>query len=331
MGLAVQPDVIQGLASNRTFRGRGLLGRFLYALPKSLVGHREINPDPVPAAIRGEYREKTRALLGTQPATDAEGEPTEHVIGLSAEAYAIWLGFAGWLEPQLGDFGPLAHMSDWAGKLAGAVARIVGLLHLSDLAGLEAPWSIPVPGTTMAQAIEIGRYLIPHARAAFAEMGADPDQSDAKYLLNWIRRNGTDWFKRSDCYEATKGHFRQVEAMEPALELLQKQNYIRRRMSPTRSGPGRPIGLAYNVNPAALLGPGSPPAPTAAISHEPECAACEETEIFGDCAIPRDADPGLSLAENLASFTAPVLPIQAELAIVGQADEGVDEYEEGLI
>ena len=38
LGLVVQPDVIQGLADKPGFRGRGLLGRFLYCLPKSLMG-----------------------------------------------------------------------------------------------------------------------------------------------------------------------------------------------------------------------------------------------------------------------------------------------------
>ncbi len=221
IALAVQPGVVHGLASNASFRNRGLLGRFLYAMPKSLVGHRQLDPPPVPVDIREGYRANVRSMLSLQPATGEDGEPTEHVIGLSTDSYALWLEFAGWLEPQLGDFGPLAHMSDWAGKLAGAVARIVGLLHLADLGGQPAPWSVPVPGATMARAIAIGQYLIPHARAAFAEMGADPEQSDAKYLLQWIRRAGADWFKRSDCYEATKGHFRSVEAMEPALALLQ--------------------------------------------------------------------------------------------------------------
>jgi hypothetical protein len=219
MGLAVQPDVVRGLAANPSFRGRGLLGRFLYAMPRSLVGRRVIDPPPVPAAVRDEYRARLRDLLALPAGTDHGGEPVEHVIGLSAGARSAWLEFAAWIEPELGEFGSLGHLSDWAGKLAGAVARIAGLLHLADLAGSQAPWSVPVPGETMTRAIAIGRYLIPHARAAFAEMGADPIQSDAKYLLEWIRRDGADGFTRRDAFEATKGHFRHVESMEPALEL----------------------------------------------------------------------------------------------------------------
>jgi hypothetical protein len=331
IALAVQPDVIHGLASNASFRHRGLLGRFWYSMPRSLVGHRELDPPPVPDVIREEYRVQVRSMLALQPATDEAGEPTEHVIGLSTDAYALWLDFAAWLEPQLGDYGPLSHISDWAGKLAGAVVRIVGLLHLADLAGHEAPWSVPVPGATMVRAIAIGRYLIPHARAAFSEMGADPIQSDARYLLEWIRRSGADCFTRRDAFEATKGHFRQVEAMEPALELLQKQNYIRRRTSPTRSGPGRPIGPAYNVNPAALLGAGRALVPMFVLPLESEYAGCAPGRGLDDEAVCHDIPSESPVADDLPGPTPPDFPIRGDDLIAAEAAEGLDEYEEGII
>ena len=48
MALAVQPDVIQGLMGNATLRGRGLCGRFLYAVCRSKVGRRKVSPPPHP-------------------------------------------------------------------------------------------------------------------------------------------------------------------------------------------------------------------------------------------------------------------------------------------
>src|SRR5262249_3804913 len=44
LALAVQPDVIRGLAEQTIMRGRGFLARFLYALPTSKVGHRNVAP-----------------------------------------------------------------------------------------------------------------------------------------------------------------------------------------------------------------------------------------------------------------------------------------------
>jgi replicative DNA helicase len=48
IGLTVQPEVLQGLASRPGFRGRGLLARFLYSLPASLVGRRQAGAPPSP-------------------------------------------------------------------------------------------------------------------------------------------------------------------------------------------------------------------------------------------------------------------------------------------
>ncbi len=44
VALAVQPDVVYGLAENASLRGRGFLAHFLYGLPVSRVGRRTIAP-----------------------------------------------------------------------------------------------------------------------------------------------------------------------------------------------------------------------------------------------------------------------------------------------
>jgi hypothetical protein len=41
VALTMQPDVLAGLMDTPGFRGRGLLGRFLYASPTSLLGRRQ--------------------------------------------------------------------------------------------------------------------------------------------------------------------------------------------------------------------------------------------------------------------------------------------------
>ncbi len=52
MGLTVQPQVIKSICGNKTFRGRGLLGRFLYAIPKSNIGSRAISLGLCPLSRR---------------------------------------------------------------------------------------------------------------------------------------------------------------------------------------------------------------------------------------------------------------------------------------
>jgi replicative DNA helicase len=48
VGLTVQPDVLRLIADRPGFKGRGLLARFLWSLPASTVGRREVGAPPVP-------------------------------------------------------------------------------------------------------------------------------------------------------------------------------------------------------------------------------------------------------------------------------------------
>ena len=109
------------------------------------------------------------------------------MLYLTAEANALLKQFETELEPQLADDRAVGTMADWAGKLAGAVVRIAGILHLAVHAQNLAHWPERVSSEAMLRAITIGRYLIPHARAAYAEMGADIQIENARHLLAGLR------------------------------------------------------------------------------------------------------------------------------------------------
>ena len=73
IGLAVQPEVLQGLAGRPGFGGRGLLARFLYSLPQSLVGRREVGAPPVPQAMADRYAVELQALAASLSRTPGDG------------------------------------------------------------------------------------------------------------------------------------------------------------------------------------------------------------------------------------------------------------------
>ncbi|MBF0293003.1 MAG: DUF3987 domain-containing protein, partial [Nitrospinae bacterium] len=56
IGLSPQPDVLRGLGKNPGFRGRGLLARFIYALPQSKLGYRKLETNHIPQDVRNAYR-----------------------------------------------------------------------------------------------------------------------------------------------------------------------------------------------------------------------------------------------------------------------------------
>lgn len=243
LGLAVQPNVLEGLAANPKFRGRGLVGRFLFSLPASKMGRREVDTQPIPVATTKRYHHKLAALLDLEPVRESPG-----LISCSPGALALFRDFRAKLEPRLApDGGDLATVGDWAGKLAGALARIAGLFHLAE--HLDHAEGRAVSEATMRRALSLGPYLVDHALAAFTMMGADPEVEGARRVLRWVEQTGAESFTARDAFNGCKGTFRKMNALKPALRLLEEHGYIRKAEPEPRTGPGRKPSQRYQVNP----------------------------------------------------------------------------------
>jgi replicative DNA helicase len=253
IGLAVQPEILRGLAGRPGFGGRGLLARFLYSLPASLVGRRQPGAPPVPSAVADRYTLELQALAAS---LTTSAEPTDDdgpaLLTLDPGADELLLGFERDLEPRLAaGSGDLAHLAGWAAKLAGATCRLAALLHLAD--HLRDGWARPISADTFASAVRLAGYLVEHARAVFELMGADPRVDDARWLLDWIARTGQVQFTRRDVHHAApRGRFAKATSLDPALGLLEEHGYLR-RVDADPSGPkgGRPPSPRFLVNPLA--------------------------------------------------------------------------------
>jgi hypothetical protein len=248
IGLAVQPDVLRGLAGRPGFGGRGLLARFLYSLPASLIGHRQLGAPPVPPAVADRYTRELHALAATLTVPAGDDRPA--LLTLDPEAGELLLAFERNLEPRLAAAsGDLAHLAGWAAKLAGATCRLAGLLHLAG--HLRDGWAQPISAGTFAGAARLAGYLVDHARAVFDLMGADPRVDDARWLLDWVVRTGRTQFSRRDAHAAApRGRFRKAADLEPALTLLEEHGWLR-RVDADPAGPkgGRPPSPRFLVNP----------------------------------------------------------------------------------
>jgi hypothetical protein len=234
---AVQSVVIGRLAENPAFRGRGLLARFLYAAPRSWIGQRAIAPAPVPDATHEAYRQTVRNLAGI------EGEI---VLRLAPEAAVELEQWEAEIETMLGDGGQLETMRDWGGKLAGATLRLAAVLHCVGHGATGC-----IAGPTLAAAIEIARYLMPHAEAVLNMMHVreQPGNDGARYVLRWIERRSLRQFTKSEAQHHGKRKFPKADDIDSALAELTRRGYIRQRPAEA-TGPGRPPSPTYDVNPA---------------------------------------------------------------------------------
>ncbi len=251
--LSPQPEVVRGLADKPGFRGRGLLGRILFLLPKSRVGSREVEPRPIPQAVQARYAAKVRGLLDLPWARGTDGKPASYLLQIAPDAYREWADFHRDVEAELRPGGELELIADWGGKLHGAAARLAGLLHLVEH---DAPHLHPIGLGTMQQALGLAAVLTEHAKAAFALMGADPDIECAKHILAWIVDRRVDAFQAREAFQAVKGRYSKMELVKAGLSILEERAYIFPAQVPTREPgkAGRPPSPGYSVNSLAFGG-----------------------------------------------------------------------------
>lgn len=226
VALAVQPDVIRGLAEVATMVARGYVARYLFAIPRSRLGSRKVAAPPVPAEVRNTYRAQVRSAWSF-PLPPADGP--EHLLHFSSGGNRAIREFEEWLEPQLAPGAELSHLAGWANKLAGATARVAAVLHLGDHADLDQAIITLVSEDVVRRAIRLSRdYLIPHAKAAFGLMGADPTVEAAKKLLACLARHkDMSDFTRTELWRPLRSSFRKPEDLDQALGLLVSANYLR--------------------------------------------------------------------------------------------------------
>lgn len=176
IGLAVQPNVLEALGGNEAAVGRGLAARFLYCIPSSLVGHRDMRRRRVGETFEG-FR---RLLRGVDEL--AAGSGVSGISGSSGPGGAEGFGPYGPSipgtespagapqSPGFGGFGPLSfkyvfsgsssslvdlfredqeprraaetgdlgEIGPWANKIDGQLIRLATVLQLVRDAGPDA-------------------------------------------------------------------------------------------------------------------------------------------------------------------------------------------------
>jgi replicative DNA helicase len=302
MGITTQPEVMQSFGQNDVFRSEGLLARFFYALPKNTIGTREVNPDPIPDHVRDTYHYRMLNILENLNCRDSRNSRNEETesshsrkniyidnsnniiyIKISIEGSILFFDFKAWVEPRLGEYGEFSALTDWANKLPGAVLRIAGLLHMSEHASYNSYNSCDdeISADTIRRAIRFAHYLIPHAQAAYAEIGADPAVSGARRVLRWIEKTGSRTFEKQACYQGVKGTLKRADDLDPVLSLLCDHGYLREIEAPPRVGPGRKAAPSYEVNPIVFDGnPGSHNSQNTSASYTPVETAAYEPPTF---------------------------------------------------
>lgn len=247
MILGIQPVTLDRIASNQEFSRRGLLGRLFIAVPESTVGTRLTRPKAIPSHIENAYHSIIRKLL--------EIDSELVIIDMDSEAMERLETFRVEIEQRL--VGDLESIPSWAGKLAGRVAKIAGLLHCVESAERDLfPAHNPISLATLERAIPIGRWALEHALAAFSGNGPfiDRDLRCWQWIVN--RDDAHAEFSERELWQAKKGSTGTISVMRDVrdvLNSLEERGYIGAIDEPVSDGrPGRKPSRRYLPNPEAI-------------------------------------------------------------------------------
>lgn len=245
MSLMIQPDMVSELAGSNQFRSSGLMARFFYAVPVTNVGQRDVRKRyRMSGVLLDAYDTAVTALLADYPPPHGDSlKPKILTFGELAED--LWLDFSQEIEDQLGEGGALDSIRDWLSKLAGATARVAGLIEIATV-GLDAH---TIGLESMHQAITLARLMIPHTQAAFGLLGADSTESDAIHVLKWIRGQGLAEFTQREAHRALESRFKEVAKLKKAIDKLRSMDCV--RQNHRKQANGRP-STVFSVNPGVL-------------------------------------------------------------------------------
>lgn len=247
MGVTIQPDVLRSLSLTPEFRGRGLLGRFLYTVPESNIGNRRLDTKPIPINVAESYRETIQSLLKQDTGDSAA------ILEIDVYAYDVWADFWQECETAMTEGGHAEHLRDWTGKLPAAVARIAAIFHCIRRAS-GRPEESKIEIQDMIGAVNLGKAFQVHAYKAFGMMsGGSESVQDAKTVLNWIKNNGVESFRIQELYQSLRHKFPKREDLDRPLKMLEDFGYLRIVVNPPGSRGGKPLETC-SANPYFLKG-----------------------------------------------------------------------------
>jgi len=245
VAMCVQPSVALELLASPDAVGRGVVARFMFSVPESEVGYREIEPPAIPRELTDWYGAKVHQLL------DRPVPATPELLRLDQQAGALLREFRAQVEADLRPGGDLADRMSWGSKLPGAILRIAGVLHVVGSGGHGNGY---IDIETMTAALAWDQYLRHHERLATSLASQDPALPIAERIVDWLRRHELTEFSQNECFNGVRSaQVKKAKDIAPALDLLIDHGWIRAQPSPQRppGRAGRTPSPRFSVNPDA--------------------------------------------------------------------------------
>lgn len=235
--LTPQPMVLIKAGGNQAFMDRGLIGRCMLCMPRTLVGYRD-SSKTMNMDIANAWNAFVRSLLEMPMFGHI------HELSLDPVAYDLWLDFAQEIETAQRPGGDFEFVRAWASKSTGHVIRVAGIFHMA--AGPAAIHN-PIDVTTMQRATAFVAWAAKHARYCFGRFGDGTGQGCANRILEWLQDKRLKTVTARAILQALKGKYPNMAALRPGISMLVDRGALVPQDTPNKVG--RP-SVTFAINPA---------------------------------------------------------------------------------
>ena len=232
--LACQPYIFDNIIGNPAFRGSGLVARFVYCFPKSNIGHRRYDTEPIPEVVSKEYHRLIYKLLDRKFGYQKD---TEILLRFDEIAFKKFVDYYNdVIEKQL--VTDMSFCRDWGGKYHGLILRLCGILHCIKCEMDDIPAeNVTVDSETLTEAIAIGEYFREQAVYAYGLSEIDISTVKAEHTLAKIKSKGVRIIRQNDLYKLCRcKYFRNAQEFDETMSLLEEYRYVLRQTYHGKNG-----------------------------------------------------------------------------------------------
>lgn len=246
ISLACQPYVFDGIMNNAAFRGSGLVARFVYCFPKSNIGTRKYDTEPISEKTAENYKKLVYKLLYNKFSYNSENEMYLH---FDENSYREFVNlYNNHIEPKL--ITDMAFCKDWGGKYHGLILRLCGIIHCVKCALNNVnPANVDVGIETFCNAVEIGEYYREQAIYAYSLGDVDTATLKAERVIDRIRAKNIRTIRQNELYKICRCTlFRNANDFNETIIMLEEYGYIKRKTVQGANGNNK-SSIVLHVNP----------------------------------------------------------------------------------
>ena len=171
----IQPTVLEKV--HEDLKERGLLNRFLFFKPKTLVGNRSVDNADIDKSVMEKYNHLIMKMLNL-PAKDLQ-------LTLSQEAKELFKSYQEINEHDLREGNSLHDIVGWGNRLPTTIIKIAGLMHIAEnIESVNIPTKIEVH--TLMNAIDLSGFLINQTKSVTQMLNVDEVHKIAEKMLSII-------------------------------------------------------------------------------------------------------------------------------------------------